>query len=187
TRVNRSSKQLLELIINVIDIAKIEGHRIEIFPAEFSSRSVVNEVMAEFKEAAEKKGISLQLKGEEDIYLYSDRKRFAQCVHNLVSNAVKYTEKGGVEIVQLKKGKNIELSVVDTGIGIAPDEISTCFQAFERLPTHLKVKAGGAGLGLYLTKKISTEVLHGGLTVESKVNKGSCFTITVPCELELES
>ena len=74
------------------------------------------------------------------------------------------------------------LAVTDTGIGIAEEDIPKLFEAFERLETHLRVKAGGTGLGLYLTKKIVTDILHGRVSVQSQLGLGSTFTLQIPLE-----
>ena len=78
----------------------------------------------------------------------------------------------------------VELRVSDTGIGIAEEDIPKLFEAFERLETHLRVKAGGTGLGLYLTKKITEELLYGNVYVESRPDHGSIFAMRIPIELE---
>jgi signal transduction histidine kinase len=77
----------------------------------------------------------------------------------------------------------VEVSVCDTGIGIAEKDLPRLFDAFERLDTHLRVKAGGTGLGLYLTKKLASDILHGGVSVQSRPGQGSTFTLKIPMDL----
>jgi signal transduction histidine kinase len=81
----------------------------------------------------------------------------------------------------------VEISVTDTGIGIAEKEMPKLFEAFERLDTHLRVKAGGTGLGLYLTKKLTTDILQGSVSVQSIEGQGSTFTLRVPRDLHRNS
>ena len=110
----------------------------------------------------------------------TDRKRLMQCLLNYLSNSVKFTEQGKVTLTVSVKGDRVEISVTDTGIGIAEEDVPKLFEAFERLETHLRVKAGGTGLGLYLTKKIAEELLHGSVSVESRINEGSTFRLEIP-------
>ena len=115
-----------------------------------------------------------------DVRLHTDRRRLLQCLLNFLSNAVKYTESGVVTLTTAEVSGQVEISVSDTGIGIAEKDMSKLFEAFERLDTHLRVKAGGTGLGLYLTKKIATDLLHGEVAVRSREGQGSTFTLRVP-------
>jgi two-component system, NarL family, sensor histidine kinase EvgS len=118
-----------------------------------------------------------------DVKLNTDRKRLLQCLINLLSNGVKFTEEGGITITASKRNADVEISVADTGIGIAEKEMPKLFEAFERLDTHLRVKAGGTGLGLYLTRKLATDILQGSISVQSMEGKGSTFTLRVPRDL----
>jgi signal transduction histidine kinase len=100
-----------------------------------------------------------------------------------MSNAVKFSERGTVTIKGAAEGETLDLNVSDTGIGIRPEDMERLFGSFERFESHLKVKAGGTGLGLYLTKKIAEEVLGGEVYVESEIGKGSTFGLKIPCRL----
>jgi signal transduction histidine kinase len=103
-----------------------------------------------------------------------------QCIINYLSNAVKFTETGGIHLDAEIKDETVEIRVSDTGIGIPEKDLKKLFEAFERLDTHLRVKAGGTGLGLYLTKKLATEILGGEIFVKSRENKGSTFGLRIP-------
>ncbi len=107
------------------------------------------------------KGLTLEVDVPPDTNLNTDRKRLLQCLINFLSNAVKFTESGGVTVASRRTDGQVFLSVSDTGIGIAEKDIHRLFEPFERLETHLRVKAGGTGLGLYLTKKLAIDVLRG--------------------------
>jgi signal transduction histidine kinase len=115
-----------------------------------------------------------------DLSLISDRKRLFQCVLNLMSNAVKFTQKGSIELKAVKKTGVLEISVRDTGIGIKKKDLPKLFISFTRLDSPLKEKTSGTGLGLYLTKKIMTTAFNGDIKVESHYGKGSAFTLIIP-------
>ncbi len=115
--------------------------------------------------------------------MHMDRKRLLQCLLNYLSNAVKFTEQGKVILSIKVIGEQLELKVNDTGIGVAEDDMPKLFEAFERLDTHLKVKAGGTGLGLHLTKKITEQLLQGKVFVNSQLAKGSTFGLIIPIRL----
>ena len=184
-RVFRSGKHLLSLITDVIDISKIEAGRAEVFPERFALKEVVSEAAESIQSEIDKKNMTLTIDALNWTEVYTDRKLLLQCLLNLLSNAVKYSEQGEVAIVIKELPNGIIIDVRDTGIGIAEEDIHLLFEAFERLPTKLKVKAGGTGLGLYLTKKIATTLLRGEITVQSSQKKGSTFSLRIPKELIL--
>lgn len=183
-RVYKSAKHLLNLISDVIDISKVEAGRIDVFLEEFNLAEVVDEAVVNIEPQLKIKGLDLEVDVKPDIIIISDRKRLLQCLINYLSNAVKYTEKGSVHLVVKEVETDIEIWVSDTGIGIAPDDIPKLFTAFERMNTHLKIKAGGTGLGLYLTRKLVTEILNGTIMVESQLEKGSTFGLRIPKKLD---
>jgi PAS domain S-box-containing protein len=176
----QSARHLLALITDVIDISKIEAGRIDSFPEAVSLKDIIDEAIATIEPQLNDKRLTLEVDMPADVKLNTDRKRLLQCLINLLSNGVKYTEKGGITIKVLEHGSEIEISVTDTGIGIAEKDMPKLFEAFERLETHLRVKAGGTGLGLYLTNKLATDILQGSISVQSKEGQGSIFTLRVP-------
>ncbi len=179
-----SAKHLLELITDVIDISKIEAGRIDLFPAECVLADVVDEAIESVRPQAENKGLGLAATVPEDCVLYTDRLRLLQCLLNFLSNAVKYSEAGEITLCASVEGEEIEIAVSDTGIGIAEEDMPKVFEAFERLDSHLRVPAGGAGLGLHLTRKIATDLLRGSVAVHSELGKGSTFTLRIPKHLK---
>ncbi len=182
-RAHRSSEHLLALISDIIDISKIEAGVIEIYCEPFFLHEITDEAISNTQHLFKNKNISLQVNVPEGIGLNTDRKRLLQCLVNLLSNAAKYTTAGKIVVSSKTVGENIELSVTDTGIGISEKDLSKLFTAFERIKTRLTVKEGGTGLGLYLTKKITTELLKGVIEMESKEGVGSTFRIRVPLVL----
>lgn len=179
-RVYRSAKHLLSLITDVIDISKVEAGRIEVYPEQCSLMEIIDAATENIQPQLKAKNLALDIDAPAGLQLITDRKRLLQCLINYLSNAVKFTEQGTVTFKAIDLGDHLQITVTDTGIGIAKEDIPKLFEAFERLETHLRVKAGGTGLGLYLTKKIATELLQGEIWVESEVDKGSIFGIRIP-------
>ncbi len=206
TRIFRAGKHLLALITDVIDIAKIESGNIIPFAADFMLGEVIDEAMGQVRQQAEAKGITLNLQlDDSEILMHSDRRRLLQCLLNFLSNAVKFTEKGSVTIAvaaNVRKelqarvlskvmGQNdisdgwLEISVADTGIGIRGEDMKLLFEAFVRFESTLKASVHGTGLGLYLTKKLVTEVLGGKVGAESGEGMGSNFWLQIPVVLNV--
>ena len=179
-RINRAGNHLLGLISDIIDISKIEAGRIDSFPEQFSLREVVEDAVETIRPQANAKSIHIEINAIKWPEVLTDRKRLMQCLLNYLSNAVKYSEQGKITLTVLVEEQFVEISVADTGIGISEQDMPRLFDAFERLDSRLRVKAGGTGLGLYLTKKITEELLHGSVSVESHVNEGSTFKLKLP-------
>ncbi|MEJ1402795.1 MAG: hybrid sensor histidine kinase/response regulator [Candidatus Sedimenticola sp. (ex Thyasira tokunagai)] len=186
-RVYRSGQHLLGLISDVIDISKIEAGRIEVFPQHFDLKELIGEALELIQPQADKKHLVLDLTASSWPEMFTDRKRLLQCLLNYLSNAVKFTEQGTVRVIIQELNGDVEIAVSDTGIGIAEDGIPKLFEAFERLESHLRIKVGGSGLGLYLTKKIAHDLLQGDVQVVSEVKKGSTFSIRIPKAVRLSS
>lgn len=178
--VYNSSKHLLSLINDVIDISKIESEQLEVYFEELELDKVLKDVVTMVSKDAEEKKLEIKIVSPEGLSLISDRKRLFQCVLNLMSNAVKFTQKGSIELKAMKKAGILEISVTDTGIGMRKKDLPKLFTSFTRLNSPLKEKTSGTGLGLYLTKKIMTTAFNGDIKVESRYGKGSIFTLIVP-------
>lgn len=189
-----SGKHLLELINNVLDIAKIEAGKYEMVYETFLVDDIINEVMSVMKPLAENKFIEIFVTmGEGVTAITADKVKLKQILYNLVSNAVKFTPDGGTVRVTVSEDKNpekcfpgdaqdigcVQFSVQDTGIGIGPEDKERIFDEFEQAGALFSKKYGGAGLGLALTKKLVE--LHGGtILVESNLGEGSTFTFWIP-------
>ena len=185
SRVYLASKHLLALISDVIDISKIEAGYVDVYPQEFHVYQVIDEAITAVQPMVAEKGLELEVDVPRDLQAFTDRKRLYQCVLNFLSNAAKYTERGMISVTTCANGEYLEIAVRDTGIGIRQTCVEKLFQPFERLDSHLRIKAGGTGLGLYLTKKISTELLQGNVYVESQFAKGSTFTLKIPKDIDM--
>ena len=182
-RAYHSAKHLLSLISDVIDISKIEAGFLQIHTESFALKPMFNEVVNVIHHIAEGKHLDLHIDCSEAIILETDRKRLYQAILNVVSNAVKYTEAGSVTVEAKIINEDLIITTQDTGIGISPSGLEQLFKPFERAESHLKIKTLGTGLGLYLTRKILTQLLGGSIEVESQVGVGSTFTIKVPIKI----
>ncbi len=178
-RVNGAAHHLLNLINDVIDISKIEAQRIDVFPEPLILNELIEEAVGTVQTQLEGKGLTLTVDVPQGMSLVTDRKRLLQCILNFLSNAVKYSDEGLIKISARSTDGEVEITIADNGIGIPEVALKKLFRPFERLQSYMSVKAGGTGLGLYLTKKIATELLQGAVSVESQVGKGSTFCLRV--------
>jgi PAS domain S-box-containing protein len=177
----RAGKHLLALISDVIDVSKIEAGILESTAEDFDVFDVVSEAAGAFTADVAKKGLAINVQAVHQS-MHGDRRRLLQCLLNLASNAVKFTEKGAVSITAAPAGdsRNIEIEVSDTGIGISEEEGRRLFTPFVRLDSPLRTAVPGTGLGLYLTRKLTREVLEGEITFSSVPGEGSRFVLLVP-------
>ncbi len=181
TSILRSGKHLLSLINDVIDVSKIEAGMLEVSRDNFELSELLTEVEQTFIKEAQERKLSLSMQ-KLSLPMCTDRRRLMQCLLNLLSNALKFTEHGEITVAvrhDVRKGK-LTISVTDSGIGIGAEDQAKLFQAFSRIQSHLTATVLGTGLGLYLTRKIIVEILHGDITVASKIGSGSTFTMTIP-------
>lgn len=186
----RCGKYLLNLINDVIDVSKIEAGKIESLPEEFDLHDLLDEALSLVKKELEEKGLELQVPAFSQT-LYTDRHRLLQCVLNLLSNAVKFTESGRIAVeVQLvpspatgPEEQAVEITVADTGIGIRAEDQARMFQPFVRLLSATQANIPGTGLGLYLSRKLAREILHGEINMTSEYGHGSRFTIKIPVRM----
>lgn len=204
----KAGKHLLSLINDVIDVSKIEAGMIDIHHDDFDVDDIITDTVESLAKDIEDKGLLLNVATIHQ-QMHTDRSRLLQCILNLLSNAMKFTEKGTITVSVKQGARNkgqgargrekdltldpwrltlngdfVEISVTDTGIGIKEEDIPKLFQAFLRLESPLKTVVPGTGLGLYLTKKLVTEVLQGDITVESKYGEGSKFIMKIPISVK---
>jgi signal transduction histidine kinase len=175
-----AAEHLLALIDDIIDVSALEGGTIKPERSRFILADLIDDSVLSITTRAREKGLVVTRSGNERVEMYADRRRLRQCLVNLLDNAVKYTPQGSIEIHTAGDDDSISLTVCDSGIGIAPDEIDRVFNPFERLPSGVQKDATGTGLGLYLTRKLVDEVLDGELSVESSEGEGTIFGIHLP-------
>jgi PAS domain S-box-containing protein len=181
TAILRSGRHLLALVNDVIDVSKIEAGKLEATEEEFNAHDVVVEAMTTFAAEAEAKHLRVDVHAP-DRQMRADRRRLLQCLLNLVSNAVKYTDRGciTVRVDPAKDGRLLEFSVEDTGIGIKSEDVQRLFSPFIRILSPGRPLVPGTGLGLYLTRKLAQDVLRGDIAVTSEPGKGSRFVLQCP-------
>ncbi|GAH48423.1 unnamed protein product, partial [marine sediment metagenome] len=169
-----------------LDISKIEAGKVELSLEEFSLDGVVREVVEPLSPMAGEKGLEVLTEVPEDITLFSDRRRIKQVLMNLVSNAVKFTDQGSVKIAARVPGDdNLEIRVIDTGIGIKKEDMDRLFEPFQQIGMPLTKSREGTGLGLYLTKRL-VALLGGDISAKSEYGRGSEFSFTLPLEYREE-
>ena len=183
-----SGRHLLQLINDILDLAKIEAGRLDLQRAPFSIQSALEAVQTIVKALANKKGVSISMSLPPTLPpLFADQAKFKQVMYNLLSNAIKFTpEKGKISVtarlVNTPEGQEeFQVSVADTGIGIKPEDHARVFQEFEQVDSSYARQQQGTGLGLTLTRKL-VEAHGGRLWVESEgiEGKGSVFTFSIP-------
>lgn len=177
----RSGRHLLTLINDVIDVSKIEAGMMDSSPEDFDVFDAVAEAVASVAGEMKGKGLDLELDAAH-MTVHADRRRLLQCLLNLVSNAVKFTLEGAITVRAMPsaRGDILEISVIDSGIGIRDADIPKLFSPFVRLESPMSSTIPGTGLGLYLTRKLAVDVLKGEVSVESEYGKGSRFTLKIP-------
>jgi signal transduction histidine kinase/PAS domain-containing protein len=177
-----SGRHLLRLISDVLDLAKVESGKLDLFPVDFCLREELDEVCSVARALAQEKEIDVSLECDaapERVTL--DAQKLKQVLFNLLANAVKFTDDGGSIRVTARalEGDCLEICVRDSGIGIRQQDLSQLFQEFRQLDTPAGRRHEGTGLGLVLTKRL-VESQHGRISVESELGRGSVFRVVLP-------
>jgi protein-histidine pros-kinase len=182
TDILTSGRHLLQLINDVLDLAKIEAGKMEVNPETFSVRNAIDEVCSVMRPMASRKNICIntEVLSRDDVVTL-DQRKFKEVLYNLISNAVKFShENGEIRLtVTIDLEGRLRLQVEDFGIGIETENLGRLFQAFEQLDAGMARGFQGTGLGLALTKKF-IELQNGSITVESELGKGSRFDVVLP-------
>ena len=176
------AEDLKNLVDDMLDLSKIEADRIEVKPEPLDLATSMNSIVSQFKLMANEKKLFLKLDMEELLPLvFADSYRLKQIVTNLVSNALKFTQEGGIMIrcARTRDGEMVRIAVQDTGIGISPAALGLIFEAFQQADGSTTRQFGGTGLGLTIAKRL-IELQGGEIAVESAVNQGSTFSLTLP-------
>ena len=179
----RNQQRLLELISQILDLAKLEAGRMELRCAPMPGiNRFIEQRAGQFGSAARLRGVDLRLTLDgrlDGADLYADREELDRLLVNLLSNAVKFTREGWIEVRTERAGEQFRLTVADTGAGIAPDELPHVFDRFRQGAGGAAREYAGTGIGLALVKEIAA--LHGGtVTAHSQPGKGSVFRVTIP-------
>ncbi|HEU5103791.1 MAG TPA: ATP-binding protein [Roseiflexaceae bacterium] len=182
--IQRSSQHLLALINDILDLAKIESGRVDMELEPLACQAIINEVVASLRPLAEQKGLQLIVDcPAETIVVQTNHRALSQILINLINNAIKFTPHGSVRLTlgQLlaQEGRQIEIQVADTGIGIRAEDQRRLFQLFTQVDNAETRVQEGTGLGLHLSQKLAG-LLGGQITVKSVLGQGSTFTLHLP-------
>jgi signal transduction histidine kinase len=185
--IQSSGERLLNLINDILDLAKIEAGKMQVRLSEFSVYDVCEGLLAMFRPLAEKKNIELRGQPEPGIpLLRQDVVKLQQILSNLLSNAIKFTPEGGRVLLRAEADPlHIVLTVTDTGVGIAAEEQELVFEKFRQSGNPMTREHAGTGLGLSIVRELS-KLLGGEVTLQSELGRGSTFTVRLPLQLSEE-
>ncbi len=180
--IHASNSDLLVLINDVLDLAKIESGHVDLHPGSVEMAVLLERLRATFEPLASEKGLELQWSVDPEVpaAIVTDSLRLAQILKNLMSNAVKFTERGHVRLqVSLLPGDRLAFAVSDTGIGLSPEQLPVVFEAFRQADAGTSRRFGGTGLGLSISRELA-RLLGGDIEAESELQRGSVFTLVLP-------
>jgi signal transduction histidine kinase len=175
--IKTAGSTLLGLINDILDFSKIEAGKMEIIPVEYDLSSIINDLVNMSRTKADDKGLELKLDIDKDTphFLYGDEVRIKQIVTNILTNAVKYTEKGKITLKAQQENDQLKLTVTDTGSGIPTEEAEHIFDRFVKLDNFKE----GIGLGLPLSRRLA-EQLGGKVELDTTYTDGAQFIVTLP-------
>ena len=182
--IHSSGRHLLELVNDILDLSKVESGRLELERTRFAAHAVIAEVVQAMGVKAQEKGITLELGFLQALpaSIDNDASRLRQIVTNLVGNAIKFTQQGGVHVsLGLKKvsgGARYVIEVRDSGIGIPPDKLDSVFEPFVQAESSTTRRFGGTGLGLTISRRLA-RAMGGDITVSSELGQGSTFRVEI--------
>jgi signal transduction histidine kinase len=176
-----STRELTEMVNDLLDLAKVEAGRITISAEWFEMVDLFAALRGMFKPIVATTSVTLTFdEPQGDIKLFTDDKKLSQILRNFISNALKFTPEGEVRVsARLLDGDLVEFAVSDTGIGIAAEHLTNLFADFVQIDVRLQKRLRGSGLGLSLARRFA-ELLGGHVAVQSELGKGSRFSVTLP-------
>jgi PAS domain S-box-containing protein len=179
-KINISGKHLLNLVNNILDFSKIESGKMELNKVEIILDDFINDTVLLVENEALKKEIQIIKEGFDNISLSGDKQLLKQVVLNILSNAIKFSNKNSnIKIIYKKDEQNNIISICDEGVGLSQEQLDKLFKPFSQIQEHQNNTAKGTGLGLIISRKI-LELHNGDIKVQSEKNKGSCFDIYLP-------
>jgi CheY-like chemotaxis protein/HPt (histidine-containing phosphotransfer) domain-containing protein len=181
--IRRNGEHLLQVINDILDLSRVEAGRLSVERISCVPAWILSEVASLMRVRAKESGLEFEARIATPIprFLHSDPTRLRQILLNLVGNAVKFTRRGVVRLLARVDGERLVVEVVDTGIGIAPEQLQVLFQPFTQADLSLTRRFGGSGLGLAISKTLA-EALGGTISVESEIGRGSTFRLSLPFE-----
>ncbi len=184
----KGAVSLSDLVNDLLDIAKIEAGKTEVKPTAFYVSEMLSALRGMLKPLLVSNKLALNFTfPQEDIELFQDEAKISQILRNFISNALKFTEVGSIEVsVSIDEKQCVTFAVKDTGLGIPEEHLELIFEEFSQVENHLQKGVKGTGLGLPLCKNLAS-LLHGKISVESTVGEGSTFAVSVPARIKLVS
>ena len=177
------SNVALELLFNsLLEISQLDAETVKVNESHQSLTLICNQIITEFEQLASEKNLSIQLEGD-DCIVYSDPVLLIRIIRNLVSNAIKYTEQGGVVLRIVSDNDDVKLSIIDTGIGIEKKQHDVIFNEYMQLNNNARDRRKGVGLGLALVRRMC-DLLKHSISLNSLIDQGSTFTLTLPMGIE---
>lgn len=170
--------ELTNLLDSLLEITELDSGEVEVKVTETPILEIFRRLKSEFRRQAQAKGLELRFESETAIAC-SDRTLLTQILRNLVSNAIRYTDRGGVRVRCRREARGLRITVEDSGIGIAPDQLSSIFDEFYRVENGLTNRSGSFGLGLSIVER-TAKLLGTTIEAESEVGRGSSFSLLVP-------
>ena len=183
----RNIQKEIGLLETLLSTTRLDKKGLNLIKEKIDLHELIKDTVDSYLPDAENKGLVLSYNGKSSVYIQSDGVRIQEIIGNLISNAIKYTNKGSIKVKLKGNNDSVRIEVKDTGIGIPKNEIPNVTKKFYRVNTHIGnkehspmiVRPGGTGLGLYVTDGL-VRALDGEMEIESTENKGSKFVITLP-------
>jgi CheY-like chemotaxis protein/nitrogen-specific signal transduction histidine kinase len=181
SQMEQSAQLLLTIINDILDLSRIESGKFELFNTDIRIADSVNLVVNQLNEQAKRKNITLMTEIDASVpdSMLGDKNRITQVMFNLIGNAIKFTNVGSVRVSVKAVNNNVEIAVIDTGIGIAPYAQKTLFNPFIQADGSITRRYGGTGLGLAISMHLIKK-MNGNISLDSVLNVGSCFTASIP-------
>jgi response regulator RpfG family c-di-GMP phosphodiesterase/signal transduction histidine kinase len=184
SQVYRNGLRLLDMINQMLDFARFDARKMQVRLSEVNLEQMIQDTVTAFHEVAARKSLSLVYEIESEVStLYLDREKFERVITNLLRNAVKFTDQGGITIRSRMDKDTAVIAVEDTGIGIPADQVTTIFERFQQVDSSSTRRYEGTGLGLTIVKE-AVEIQHGTVTVASTPGAGTTFTVRLPLNLQ---
>jgi signal transduction histidine kinase/DNA-binding response OmpR family regulator len=178
--IQRSAKELSEMVDDLLDLAKVEAGRLEVKPKKFKVDELFGALRGMLRPLLADSSLNLVFEDATDLpFLFTDEQKVSQVLRNFISNAIKFTPRGEVRISARAVGADVEFSVSDTGIGISRGDLDIIFEEFGQIENNMQKRVKGTGLGLPLARKLAG-LLGGSVDVSSSIGEGSTFRLLVP-------
>ncbi|MBU2112292.1 MAG: response regulator [Gammaproteobacteria bacterium] len=184
TRIQQNTEHLHNVVNDILDVAKMDAGKMSYAPKSVNARVMLEDITSSLIQLCLNKPLTPRVATDvsAELCIWADPFRLKQILLNLISNAVKFTHNGHIDLAAHLEGENLLIRVADEGVGIAAEKVPTLFQAFTQADSSISRDYGGTGLGLYISKELS-DAMGMQLSVNSELNKGSTFTLFIPAKL----